>query len=338
MVIIGIDPHKGSHTAVAIDEDECKLGEMRVRADRRQLEGLLKWAIDFPERAWAIESANGLGGLLSQQLVGAGEEVFDVPPTLSSRVRILATNRSQKNDPNDAYSVAIAALRSPRLRAVDTEDHIAVLRLLWNRHKNLAGAHTQAMCRLHALLAGIFPGGARRRLTASKASAMLAGFRPSTAVERVRKAQAQDLIGDIRRLDVQLKVSKRTIAEALVPVPTCLGALSGVGPIAAAIILAHTGDIRRFPSADDYASYNGTAPIDASSGPRKRHRLNPRGNRQLNHAMHIIAVSQMSHPGPGRDYYERKLAEGKSTKEAMRSLKRQISNAVYRQLRIDATR
>ena len=134
MVIIGIDPHKGSHTAVAIDEAERKLAEMRVRADRHQLEGLLKWAIEFLERAWAIESANGLGGLLSQQLVGAGEEVFDVPPTLSARVRVLATSKSQKNDPNDAYSVAVAALRSPRLRAVDAEDHIAVLRLLWNRH------------------------------------------------------------------------------------------------------------------------------------------------------------------------------------------------------------
>lgn len=334
MVVIGIDPHKGSHTAVAIDEDEAKLSEVRVRADRRQLERLLKWAIGFPERRWAIESANGLGGLLSQQLVGAGEEVFDVPPTLSARVRVLATSKSQKNDPNDAYSVAVAALRSPRLRMVEAEDHIAVLRLLWNRHKNLTSAHTQAVCRLHALLAGIFPGGARRRLSATKAAALLGDFRPITAVERARKAQAQALVGDVRRLDAQLKASKATIAEAVAPVPTSLCELSGVGPISAAIILAHTGDVRRFPSADDYASYNGTAPIDASSGPRKRHRLNPRGNRQLNHAMHIIAFSQLSHPGPGRDYYERKMAEGKSQKEAVRALKRQISNVVYRQLRI----
>jgi len=194
------------------------------------------------------------------------------------------------------------------------------------------------MCRLHALLAAIRPGGARRQLTAAKASAMLTGIRPATAVERGRKAQAQELVGDIRRLDAQLKASKRTIAEALVLVPTSIGELSGVGPIAAAIILAHTGDVRRFGSEDDFASYNGTAPIDASSGPKKRHRLNPRDNRQLNHAMHIIAVSPISHAGPGRDYYERKLAEGKSTKEAMRALKRQISNAVYRLLVIDTTR
>lgn len=113
MVIIGIDPHKGSHTAVAIDESELKLDEVCVRADRRQLERLTTWATSFPDRSWAIESANGLGALLSQQLVGAGEEVFDVPPTLSARVRVLASGKSQKNDPNDAFSVAVAALRSP---------------------------------------------------------------------------------------------------------------------------------------------------------------------------------------------------------------------------------
>ena len=338
MVVIGIDPHKGSHTAVAIDEDEHKLDEVRVRADRRQLEALRSWATAFPERSWAIESANGLGALLSQQLVGAGEEVFDVPPTLSARVRVLGRGKSQKNDPNDALSVAIAALRSDRLRPVVEEDHLAVLRLLWNRHKNLTSHHTQAVCRLHALLAVIVPGGTRRRLSAEKAAAVLSGFRAKTAVEKARQHQAQILVGDVRRLDAQLKASKRTIVEALAAVPTSLGELSGVGPVATCIILAHTGDVRRFGSEDNYASYHATAPIDASSGPRKRHRLNPRGNRQLNHAMHIIAFSQLSHAGPGRDYYERKIGEGKSQKEAVRALKRQISDVVYRQLVRDAQR
>jgi transposase len=338
MVVIGIDPHKGSHTAVAIDEDETKLDEVRVRADRRQLEALRSWATAFPERSWAIESASGLGALLSQQLVGAGEEVFDVPPTLSARVRVLGTGKSQKNDPNDALSVAIAALRSDRLRPVGAEDHIAVLRLLWNRHKNLTSLHTQAVCRVHALLAGIVPGGTRRRLSAEKAAAVLSGFRATTAVEKARQAQAHDLVGDVRRLDALLKTSKRTIVEALAVVPTSLGEVSGVGPVATCIILAHTGDIARFASEDNYASYNATAPIEASSGPRKRHRLNPRGNRQLNHAMHIIAFSQLSHAGPGRDYYERKIAEGKTQKEAVRALKRQISNVVYRRLVHDAQR
>jgi transposase len=253
-------------------------------------------------------------------------------------VRVLGTGKSQKNDPNDALSVAVAALRSARLRPVVAEDHIAVLRLLWNRHKNLTSLHTQAVCRLHALLAGIVPGGTRRRLSADRASAVLSGFRPTTAVEKARRDQARDLVGDVRRLDALLKASKRTIVEALSAVPTGLGDLSGVGPVATCIILAHSGDIGRFGSEDNYASYNATAPIEASSGPRKRHRLNPRGNRQLNHAMHIIAFSQLSHAGPGRDYYERKLAEGKTQKEAVRALKRRISDVVYRQLVQDTQR
>jgi transposase len=182
------------------------------------------------------------------------------------------------------------------------------------------------------------PRGTRRRLSADRAAAVLSGFRVKTAVERARRDQARDLVADVRRLDAQLKASRRTIVEALSSVPTCLGELSGVGPVATCIILAHTGDIRRFASQDDYASHNGTAPIEASSGSRKHHRLNPRGNRQLNHAMHIIAFSQLSHVGVGRDYYERKVAEGKSQKDAVRALKRQISNAVYRQLVADAQR
>ena len=337
MVVIGIDPHKGSHTAVAIDEDEHKLDEVRVRADRRQLEALRSWATAFPERSWAIESANGLGALLSQQLVGAGEEVFDVPPTLSARVRVLGTGKSQKNDPNDALSVAIAALRSDRLRPVVAEDHVAVLRLLWNRHKNLTSLHTQAVCRLHALLAVIVPGGTRRRLSADKAAAVLSGFRATTAVEKRARFRLTTSWA-IRRLDALLKASKRTIVEALAVVPTSLGELSGVGPVATCIILAPHGGRRALRKPGQLRLLNATAPIEASSGPRKRHRLNPRGNRQLNHAMHIIAFSQLSHAGPGRDFYVRKIAEGKTQKEAVRALKRQISDVVYRQLVRDAQR
>ena len=112
--------------------------------------------------------------------------------------------------------------------------------------------------------------------------------------------------------------------------------IHGVGPIVAALLVGHTGDVRRFPTSGHYARYNGTAPIEASSGPQVRHRLNPRGNRQLNHALHMAAVTQVGHDTPGRIYYERKLAEGKSRKEALRALKRRISDAVYRQLVVDA--
>ena len=115
-VMIGIDPHKASHTAVAIGGDEDQLSSVKVRATQRQVDQLIDWAEPFEKRTWAIESAGGLGYLLAQQLVGRGENVLDVPATLASRVRMLATNRSNKNDPNDAHSIAVAALRAPRLR------------------------------------------------------------------------------------------------------------------------------------------------------------------------------------------------------------------------------
>ena len=117
MVVIGIDPHKATHTAVAVDPEETALGQLTVKADRHQVEQLLEWAIDFPERRWAIESANGLGFLLAQQLVAAGQDVVDVPPALAARVRVLGSGKTQKNDPNDALSTAIAALRAKRLRS-----------------------------------------------------------------------------------------------------------------------------------------------------------------------------------------------------------------------------
>jgi transposase len=124
-VMIGVDPHKATHTAVAVDDQEQELDRLRVRATRRQLEQLRKWAEPYGDRVWAIESAGGLGYLLAQQLVGAGERVVDVPATLASRVRLLGTGRSDKNDPNDARSVAIAALRAPRLAEVQAADHAA---------------------------------------------------------------------------------------------------------------------------------------------------------------------------------------------------------------------
>ena len=139
-MVIGVDPHKASHTAVAIGDTEEELVSVKVRATRRQVERLRKWAEPFGRRTWAIESAGGLGYLLAQQLIAAGEEVVDVPPTLAARIRVLATGRSNKNDPNDARSVAIAALRAPGLRSVKRADHAEVLRLLAKRNTDL-GAH-----------------------------------------------------------------------------------------------------------------------------------------------------------------------------------------------------
>jgi len=159
-----------------------------------------------------------------------------------------------------------------------------------------------------------------------------------TTVEAERKRIALGHVADIRRLDAEIAASKARIVTAVAASGTTVTDLYGVGPVVAAFLLGHSGDIARFANRDHYASYNGTAPIEASSGPRVRHRLNPRGNRRLNHAVHVIAITQIRNQCEGRAYFDRKVAEGKTTKEALRALKRQISNAVYRQLVIDSSR
>jgi transposase len=334
--MIGVDPHKGSHTAVALDSDERVLAELKVHADRHQTERLLAWAAPFQARTWAIEGAGGLGYLLAQQLIAAGELVVDVPATLSARVRLLGCGKAGKNDPNDARSAAVAGLRHTGLRVVAREDHPTVLRLLVDRHHNLTALRTQAVCRLHALLCALAPGGLGRKLSAARAADLLRTIRPTSQVQIERKALAQELLGDVRKLDTQLAASKARIQVAVAASGTSVIEVYGVGPIVAAFLIGHTGDIRRFRSKDHYASYNATAPIEASSGPRVRHRLNPAGNRQLNHALHMAAVTQVRNDTLGRAYYQRKLAQGKGKKEALRALKRRVSDAVYRQLTLDA--
>jgi transposase len=335
-VLIGVDPHKGSHTAVAIDNDETELAQVKVRATKNQCDQLLRWAGQFDDRRWAIEAAAGLGYLLAQQLVAAGENVVDVPPTLSARVRVLGSGKSDKNDPNDALSTAVAALRGRRLRTVTADDFTSILRMLADRYSDLTSLRTQAVCRLHAKLADLIPGGLSGRLNSAGALRMLKPIEVSDGIVGERKRQAQELLCDVERLDGQLVALKARIIVAVKAADTSLVDVYGVGPVVAALVIGHSGDVTRFASRHHYASYNGSAPIEASSGPKKRHRLNSRGNRQLNHALHMIAVTQISHDTPGRVYYQRKIDEGKTKKEALRALKRRISDAVYRKLVVDA--
>jgi len=336
-VIIGIDPHKASHTAVAIGGDEQQLAETKVRATCQQTTKLLAWAEPLGPRTWAVESAGGMGYLLSQQLVSAGEEVLDVPATLASRIRVLGTGRSNKNDPNDALSVAIAALRSPGLRSVEPANHSEVLRLLAKRNHEIGRLRNIVVSRLHAALANLSPGGISKELNASDAIRLLNDLEPITAVEQIRYDLAHELLDYVERLDVQLKESHRRIKTAVKASGTSLTELYGVGPILACELVGYTGDVRRFTTRDQFASYAGVAPVEFSSGGRTVHRLSRRGNRQLNHAIHMVAICQIRQKdSEGRIYFEKKVAEGKTKREAIRSLKRHVSNAVYRQLLIDA--
>jgi transposase len=336
-VMIGVDPHKASHTAAAIGPAEEPLGDVQVRASAAQAEQLLAWAAGWPERTWAVEGAAGLGNLLAQQLVAAGEVVLDVQPKVAARVRLLASGNTNKNDPNDARSVAVAALRSPARRRVAAEDHTAVLKVWSKRYRDLGRARTQVACRLHAVLADLVPGGFSREITAGQAASMLKRIRPSGPAARARRELAADFIADLRRLDAQIRQTRNKLAATVQASGTTLTGIFGVGPVIAAAVLGTAGDPSRFGDRDRFAAYNGTAPVEVSSGDRKIHRLSLRGNRRLNHAIHMAAVTQIRHKhSPGRAYFDRKIAEGKTGKEALRCLKRQISDAIYARLQADA--
>ena len=336
-VMIGIDPHKGSHTAVAIGAGEEPLGQLRVRASAAQAQRLLAWAAGWPERAWAAGGAAGRGHLLAQQLLAAGERVVDVQPKLGARVRLLAAGAVNKNDPNDARSVAVAALRSASRREVAADDHAAVLKVWAKRHRDLGRTRTQVACRLHAVLCELIPGGVSKRISAAQAGPLLEGIRPSGAVETARCELAAEFLADLRRIDAQMRDAKNKLTVAIRASATTLTEVFGVGPIVAATVIGEARGVSRFASRDHFAAYNGTAPIEVSSGRRKIYRLSRRGNRRLNHAIHMAAVTQISHRhSPGRAYYERKLAEGQTPKEALRSLKRRLSDVIFARLQADA--
>jgi len=339
-VMIGVDPHKASHTAVAIDRAEQVLGELRVRSSGDQCQRLMSWAARWPERSWAIEGAGGLGYLLAQQLVAAGETVLDVQPKLGSRVRLLATGNVNKNDPNDARSVAVAALRSKDLAQVAPEDQAAVMKLWSKRRRDLSSLRTQVVCRLHALLCDLVPGGMPgKEVSAAQAARALEAVAPTGAVGQARYELALDFLADLRRIETQMKETKKRLETAVKASGTTLTEVFGVGPYVAATVIGYVGDVARFADRDRFASYNGTAPIEVSSGGHKVFRLSRRGNRKLNHALHMAAVTQVAHRhSEGRAYYERKLKEGKTPKEALRCLKRRISDAIFAHLVADAKR
>jgi transposase len=192
---------------------------------------------------------------------------------------------------------------------------------------------------MHALLLELDAGGIAKEINACDVDRFLAEVSPATPAEQVRYDLAVELLGDIRRLDEQLKASHKRIKTAVAASGTTLTDVFGIGPIIAAMLIGFSGDISRFANPDRYASYNGTAPVEFSSGGRTVHRLSTRGNRQLNHALHMAAICQLRHPDSlGRVYVDRRVAEGKTKREAIRALKRQISNTVYRHLVADAAR
>jgi transposase len=335
-VIIGTDPHKRSATIEVRDEREILLATGRFGMDRTGYRQLLTYVRQWPARMWAVEGANGTGRPLAARLLADGESVVDVPAKLAARVRVFDVGHGRKTDATDAHCIAMAALRTKGLRQLTDSEDLAVLRLLADRRDELSRTRAQTLNRLHRLLTELIPGGAPRHLSALQAKALLAGQRPRDAAGRTRRALAAELIGEIEVLDGKLKQLNRRLRQDVTATGSRLLDLFGIGPAGAARILADVGDIARFADRNRFASWTGTAPIDASSGEQIRHRLSRAGNRRLNHVLYIAAIAQIRHNTPGRAYYRRKLAQGKTSLEALRCLKRRLSDLVYRQLVTDA--
>jgi transposase len=337
-VLIGVDPHKVSVAVAAVDEAGSELLEhARFPQDRAGLRSLERWARRFPERRWAVENACGLGRHLAVRLVSSGESVVDVPPKLSARVRVLSTGNARKNDELDALATALAASRDERLAAVDPEAASEMLRLLSERREDLVAERTRALNRLHGFLRDLLPGGVAGKLSADRAARILRGIRPKgSASARLRRCLASEILRDLRTLDRKIADLSGRIEAEVEASGSTLTEIFGIGPILAARIIGTVGNVARFPTKAHFASYSGTAPLEVSSGEVVRHRLSMAGNRKLNYALHMVAVCQARSDTRGGVYYGKKMAEGKSPKEALRCLKRRVSDAVFRSLVADS--
>ena len=281
---------------------------------------------------------------MAQKLLAAGEQVVDIPPKLSSRVRVLSSfaGNARKNDSLDATFTALAALRNDRLAEVLPEDgpegHTEILKMLTERREDLVAERTRALNRLHVLLRDLLCDPVRKQLSADVAAKLLRRARPRHPTGRVRRQLASELVRDVRALNRRIADLDERIEVEVEASGTTLTEVFGVGPILAAKIVGIVGNVARFPSKAHFASYAGVAPIEASSGEVVRHRLSLAGNRRLNKVMHMIAVCQARSDPRGGAYHRKKLAEGKSRREAMRCLKRRISDAVYKVLIADSAR
>ena len=337
-VIIGVDPHKLSATIEIVDGQEKLLGSGRFTTDQAGYAAMRTYTRAWPDRVWAVEGANGVGRPLAQRLLEAGEKVMDVPAKLAARVRLFDTGHNRKTDARDAHSIAVVAVRTSNLRVLKVDGELEALRMLTDRREALTRRRVQTVNRLQALLAELLPGQAKKDITALQAKAMLARVRPRDVAGKTRRRIAAEELSELIVVDTKIKKATAELKAMVLARNSRLMDLHGVGPVVAARVLADVGDVTRFADRNRFASWTGTAPLDASSGEQNRHRLSRAGNRRMNHMIHIAAVTQLRLDTEGRAYYRRKRADGKKPMEAMRCLKRRISDAVYRQLVADAQR
>lgn len=336
-VMIAVDPHKASWTAAAVDASLQPIGTLRVPVGRDGYRALQQFARRWRTADWAIEAVTGLGATSTKLLNDDGVDVVDVPAKLASRVRLLSTGHGRKNDDADAVSVGIAALTAHSLSTARMDATTNALRAIVEHRDDLVKMRTQTINRLRVVLTQLVPAGAPRGLTADGAAQLLRSVRPRDVAGKTLRGLAADLIAELRQLDKRIAKAAIDIEAAVIASGTTLTELCGIGTLTAGKILARVGAIHRFRSAAAFASHTGTAPIEVSSGEVLRHRLSRAGDRQLNCCLHVMAITQISRDTPGRAYYLRKRAAGKSHKEALRCVKRRLSDTVYRQLVRDVT-
>ena len=335
-VIIGVDPHKLSATIEVVDDDEMVLAAGRFGTDKAGYAAMRKTVSGWAKRVWAVEGSNGAGRPLAQRLLADGEQVVDVPAKLSARTRLFDTGHNRKTDAHDAHAVAVVAVRTKGLRVLSYDVELEALRMLADRRAELTRARIQTVNRLHRLLSELTPGRAKKDITTGQAKAILSSVRPRDLAGKTRRRLAAEQLAELVAVEKKIKASTKELKAMVLARGSTLMDLPGVGPVVAARILADVGDVARFADRNRFASWTGTAPLDASSGEQIRHRLSRAGNRKVNHMLHIAAATQVRLDTEGRAYYRRKLSQGKTRMEAMRCLKRRISDAAYRQLLHDA--
>ncbi len=335
MVTLGVDAHKATHTVVAADDNGRQIGTTTVKATSAGHLQALRWAARFPDRRWALEDCRHLTRRLERELLAAGEAVLRVSPKLMAGARRAARTRG-KSDPIDALAVARAALREPDLPVARLEGPARECRLLVDHREDLVAERTRAQNRLrwhlHELEPTlVIPAGALDRYRTL--ARLEARFEPSG---RVVARLVVELARRCTELTRTIKDLERQITRLVTPLAPSLLSLRGCGPLTAAKLIGETADIARFRNRGAFAMFNGTAPVPVWSGNTTRHRLNRGGNRQVNAALHRILVTQMRTDGPTRVYLQRRMTNGNTKTEAIRALRRQLSDIVYQRLHEDS--
>ncbi|TAK01160.1 MAG: IS110 family transposase [Chloroflexota bacterium] len=333
MIVIGIDSHKRSHTAVAVDGTGRKLAEKTLPATSAGHLELVRWAARFEDRTWALEDCRHLSRRLSTDLLVAGEAVVRVPPKLMAGVR-RSSREPGKSDPIDALAVARAALRED-LPVATLDGPEREVRLLVDHREDLVAERTRAQNRLRWHLHELDPGSEPVARSLDRAVVLAAlDAQLATAPGTVGRL-ARELVGRIRTLTATINDLEREISRLVADLAPSLLALVGCGPLTAAKLVGETAGIGRFRSRAAFARHNGSAPLPVWSGNTERHRLSRTGNRQLNVALHRIAITQLQREGPGKTYLEHRRALGSTKTEAIRALRRRISDEVFRRMRHD---